>query len=229
MASVRILRETLCSDLGVEVPREKWAELLLARRDFCQQVVPQDCRQLLFFIQDGAANDWLGLGGREQYIRDGLKLEPKMVEWALEGLTATRPDVAVKFDDAVTLGLRVNGGDRKSVTFQEAQQLMQHGGDRKNQSDNITLKRGTQSAYIRARLERDAADTEHPEKQTIAVRLLPRVQSGEISAHAAAIEAGFRQRLVQVSPTVAGFARAIRKHLGEADQSELKEQLWPKG
>jgi hypothetical protein len=47
-------------------------------------------------------------------------------------------------------------------------------------------------------LKRDAADADHPELQAVAARLLPRVQSGEMSAHAAAVEAGWRDRMVQI-------------------------------
>ncbi len=98
---VTIHREPINSDSAAEVPRDQWRELLAARREFCERKLPHDCRLLLFFIQDGAASEWLGLGGREEYIRDGLKLEPQMVEWALDGLKATRPDAAVEFEEAV--------------------------------------------------------------------------------------------------------------------------------
>jgi hypothetical protein len=95
--------------------------------------------------------------------------------------------------------LMAHGGDRKSAKVQ-----LQLGGDRKptNSDDQVgdTKLIGHTAPYYRARLERDVADAKHPEKQAVAQRLLPRVESGEISAHAAAIEAGFRQRLVQVAP-----------------------------
>jgi hypothetical protein len=57
--------------------------------------------------------------------------------------------------------------------------------------------------YAIKRLKRDRPD------------LAEKVVRGEVSAHAAAIEAGFRRRLVQVEPTVEGFDRAIAKHLPE--------------
>jgi hypothetical protein len=81
------------------------------------------------------------------------------------------------------------------------------------------------AAYIRARLERDAADADHPDRQEVAARLLPRVVAGEISAHAAAVEAGWRHRLVQVAPTVEGFVRAIKKHLSAEERRALKEEI----
>jgi len=86
-----------------------------------------------------------------------------------------------------------------------------------NNSGNARIKlvgRDNDAAYIRARLERDGK-----------TELLARVDAGQISAHAAAIEAGFRKRMVQVEPTREGLLRAARKHLSEAEQHELKEAL----
>jgi hypothetical protein len=199
MAPVKIRREPISSDPAAEVPREQWGELLVARREFCEQELAHDCRLLLFFIQDGAANDWLGLGGWDQYIQDGLKLQPEMVGWALEGLKATRPDVAVKFKDAVDYG--------------------KHGGQiphSKPEGSRITRSLGTSDtvARVRARLKRDGkAD------------LLAQVERGEISAHEAAIKADYRHATIQHQPTVAGFARAAQKHLSAAERQQLVEAL----
>jgi hypothetical protein len=80
--------------------------------------------------------------------------------------------------------------------LKEAQQLQKQGGQPGNQNARkgkngpcvtraVSLGENTNAAYIRARLERDG--------QT---ELLAQVASGEISAHAAAIQAGFRQRMI---------------------------------
>ncbi len=187
---VTIRREPLGSDLAAEVPRDQWGELLDARREFCVRKVPHDCRLLLFFIQDAAANNWLDLGGRDEYIR-ALKLEPQMVEWALDGLKATRPDVAVEFEAAVKLGK--NGGVRV-----------------KQSSVTRPLGKQCNAAYIRARLERDGY-----------TELLARVESGEVTANAAAIAMGWRPRMASVTLTVDGFAHAIERHLSPKQQAEL--------
>jgi hypothetical protein len=191
---VTVRREPIGSDPAAEVPRDQWGELLAARRAFCEQVVPGDCRNLLFFVQDAAANDWLGLDGREEYIR-ALKLEPQMVDWALEGLKATRPDMAVKFEDAVKLGSAKHAGP---------------GRGKKTSRDTRGLGESDTAAYIRGRLERDG----HTD-------LLARVERGEVSAHAAAVALGWRTRMVQVAPTVEGFTRAIQKHLSPKKQDEF--------
>lgn len=67
--------------------------------------------------------------------------------------------------------------------------------------DNVNTDKGNSHTYALKRLKRDRPD------------LAEKVVRGEVSAHAAAIEAGFRRRLVQVEPTVEGFDRAIAKHL----------------
>jgi hypothetical protein len=80
--------------------------------------------------------------------------------------------------------------------------------------DNITSSnRGTSEPYLLRRLKRDRQD------------LAARVIAGELSAHKAAVEAGIRKRLVQVAPTVEGFARAIVKHLKPKEREELKRVL----
>ena len=70
------------------------------------------------------------------------------------------------------------------------------------------------ASYILARLERD--------KKT---DLLERVNAGELSAHAAAIEAGWRKRMIQLEPTVEGFAAAIMRRLDEGQRSTLAARI----
>jgi hypothetical protein len=82
-----------------------------------------------------------------------------------------------------------------------------------NIKSSTPVQGGDSETYLLRRLKRD-----RPE-------LAERVVNRQLSAHAAAVEAGFRQRLVQVAPTVEGFARAVKKHLTAAEQSDLKDQL----
>ncbi len=64
--------------------------------------------------------------------------------------------------------------------------------------DNTNLKgRGTSAAYILARLKRDRPD------------LAEKVVSGEMSANAAAIEAGFRKKTFTVPEDIPGLAQAL--------------------
>ncbi len=72
---------------------------------------------------------------------------------------------------------------------------------------------GTDATYTLRRLKRD-----HP-------KLADRVIDGELSANAAAIEAGFRKRKIQIEPTVAGFVNGMLKHLSDADINKVVEQV----
>jgi hypothetical protein len=204
---VTIRREPINSDPASEVPRDQWSELLSARREFCERKLPHDCRLLLFFIQDAAANNWLDLGGREEYIR-ALKLEPKMVEWALQGLQATRPDVAVEFADAVEQGkLRATAGAPEG----------NKNASKQNNSGNTrieSLGKANNAAYIRARLERDGHTS-----------LLRQIEHGGTTAHAAAVEMGYRARMVQHPPTVEGYARSARRYLDPTEIAALIDVL----
>jgi hypothetical protein len=74
-------------------------------------------------------------------------------------------------------------------------------------------RRGTTAASTLARLKRDTPE------------LADKVVSGEMSANAAAIAAGFRVRTVQVKPTVEGFNRAIQKYLTEPERAALAGYL----
>jgi hypothetical protein len=115
------------------------------------------------------------------------------------------------------------------ISEEEFEELRKHGQRGKAKRPCITgssVGERFTAAYIRARLKRDSHDEELPEPvRNHRAALLAKVTGGEMSAHAAAVEAGWRARMVQVSPTVEGFARAIRRHLDAADIPALKESL----
>jgi hypothetical protein len=173
MAAVKIIRDPVCTDAASEIPREKWPTLLRERSHFCREVIPHDCRLLLFFIEDAAKADWLGYGTRNQYLR-ALGLDPKMVKLALRGLRIINPKIEVGFDEAIVLGRRQRG-----IAGGKAGPGRGH-----KTADNVSrLKYGNSRAYVLARLERDGFG-----------ELLAKVQNGELSANAAAIEVGFRKK-----------------------------------
>jgi hypothetical protein len=156
----------------------------------------EDCRMLLFFVDDAAKNDWLGYGTREKYISDGLGLDLELVPWAIQGLRRIDPDRAIGFDEAIVLG--------------------QHGGNRKKdyQLSNRNLKGGTNVRYTVARLRKeDRSD------------LAERVERGELSANAAAIEAGFRKEGVTIPLNPEGAARTIKRRFTAGQIRKLKELL----
>ena len=192
--SVKIIRPPLCADPANEVPKHLWPELVRERKRFCRERMPDDCRLLLFFIDDAAHSDWLGFKTRERYLKEGLQLNPEMVELALRGLKLTKPDSAVSFNEAIVLG--------------------KHGQHRDPSSRNTRpLGESQTAAYTLARLKRD-----HPE-------LAYKVQLGQLSPNAAAIKAGFRQRTVQITPTVEGIVRTARRYLSVVEQHEVARHL----
>ena len=85
--------------------------------------------------------------------------------------------------------------------------------DRKSYG-NAIVKPGTHRTYIKARLKRDDKTD-----------LLAQVNAGNLSAHAAAIEAGWRKRMIQCEPTIEGFIKAITRHLSESEREELKGRI----
>jgi hypothetical protein len=82
-------------------------------------------------------------------------------------------------------------------------------------SDNIRTDYGTAATYTLRRLKRDRPD------------LAERVIVGELTAHAAAIEAGFRRRTISVPLDVESAARALRRHFRSEEISRLVERLAP--
>jgi len=163
MAKVKVIRPPLCGDAANDIPAAQWPLLIEERRNFCRDVFPDDCRMLMFFVDDASRAQWLGFKNREDYLSHGLGLNPQVVALALRGLQLTDPNKATPYDEAIILG--TPGRPRK--------------GTEKGRNPTI-LMRGR--GYDLARLDRD-----YPQ-------LAARVRSGELSANAAAIEAGFRKK-----------------------------------
>ena len=149
--------------------------------------------------------------------------ELKMWEYGAEGFYKTRDEflekvVLIDFDlteqslSEIVAKLRQGKQVRLEPvhTHQEAGAM---GGRGNKASDNITSFRGTSKKYLLARLKRY-----RPE-------LAARVIADELSANAAAVEAGWRERTIQHAPTLEGFARAIEKHLDHEQRTELKARL----
>ncbi len=95
----------------------------------------------------------------------------------------------------------------------------EHGGDRKSedyQVRNTNLKKQDDADYILRRLKRD--EEKYP-------GLAQRVLKGELSAHAAAVQAGFRPRTITVPLDPEKMARAIRRRLSDDELDVLLEAL----
>lgn len=170
------------------VPRDRWDELAMTRRNHCHSSIPRDCRMLLRLVADVENSEWLGFGSREKYMRDGLGLDPVAVDLAIEFLRAGHYEVPVEFADAIAGGRKLRSGPGRPKA-EEA-----NGSDDNHSSDPI----GRGSDYALARLERD-----RPE-------LAEKVKAGELSANAAAVEAGFRKKPTALSQLRAAWRRATQ-------------------
>ena len=166
------------------VPQSKWHDLMLARRSYMNIHLSGDCRYLVEFVNDAKLMfDVLGFANTDDMIRNGYGLQPEEINLAVEWLKLNPPREPVPLDEAVRLG--------------------KHGINQHTRGDsNTTSSIGRGRAYTLARLDRaDAKDLERkgmtPEQFT---DLAASVRAGEMSANAAAIEAGFRKKPVKRCP-----------------------------
>jgi hypothetical protein len=210
MAAVKInTGEAYHEDRLAESPRDKWTAIIAERRYYLKTNIDYDCRCLVQYVAE--AEEFfaeLGYESAEAMVLEAYDIQPEQA-WAavsyLEGRKAEGlPDVPLGLGTAALGG---HGGDRRSEEAKQAREV---------QGDIITLKRGTQAAYIRARLERD-----HPD---VAAAL----DRGEHrSARAAAIAAGIIHPVptIRLVPDPAKVAASIRRHLDPQQVASLVEEL----
>ena len=182
MAPVTVQRGPVdATDRARDVSPEKWFDLTLARRLFARSKLPSDCRNLLLFVPEAEEFQmWTRTGPADlpAYLREGLGIDPAVVQWAVEGLhklDTTQP---------VPLKAAVEAGQRAAQVMEQAPELPRNGevGNGREKSSFDIVKAtpgGNEATYLSARLKRD-----HPE---IAAKVL----RGEYrSIRAAALDAG---------------------------------------
>lgn len=157
------------------VPREKWRELMLARRRFCEIKLSYDCRCLVQFVADAdVMHSALGYSSAEAMVRDGYGLELKEIAVALEWLRLNPPKEPIPLERVQQLAA--------AAVMKDATPVGKHGGDRFDefqQGSDRTLVRGETAAYLAARIKKDRPD------------IAEAVERGEYrSMRAAAIAAG---------------------------------------
>jgi hypothetical protein len=191
MAAVAVRTGITSATPLAEVPLEYRDLVMDMRRQFCERELPRDCRLLLEFVKDGRASGFAGYPDEDSYLREGLGLDPGLVGWACDGLK--RLDRTVK----QPLGYAVEVG-----------KLGKHGVNQHSAGgDNVTSSgRGNSPTYAVRRLMRDNPD------------LAERVGRGELTAHAAAVQAGFRRRAVSVPLDPRRAAAALCRHFGAEDR-----------
>ena len=148
------------------VPRERWPELVKVKGEQTRYQLETDCRGLIQRWEEAESHyEDLGYESAEAMVRDGFGLDLDTTRLAVEWLRKEDPKIAVP----LSVALGKHGGDRRSKEV--------------DQANNVSLKQhGNDKNYTLARLHRDRPD------------LAARVESGELSANAAAIEAGFRKK-----------------------------------
>ena len=145
----------------------------------------------------GGLYDRLGYKSVEEYIEQVIQRPQEWVDAALR----------ISYRDAKE-GRSRKMGEIDAEAIQAARENPQpthadagaQGGRGNKASDNITGFRGTSQDYTLRRLARDRPD------------LLDRIESGELTPNAAAVEAGFRKRKIQVEPEPQAVQRMLDRH-----------------
>jgi len=115
---------------AASLPKDQWDDLVIVRKLWAQSQLPFDCRMLKLVAADAPVMALeLGYGTEEAFLREGLQLDPDLVNRVVDWLDREKPKQAVSLEH-VQAQLEKHGGDRRSEQA------------RQDQGDNVTLKRG---------------------------------------------------------------------------------------
>lgn len=202
MAEVSINRGTIeATDLLSDVPEDGWRTLLGARRSFVKTHLPDDCRELLRFVEDGERMcGALGYSDVADFIRRGLEIDPELVEWAISGLRALKPDEPITFEAAVALGR--HGGARRGAGYPEGRPngVNESSEHVDNQPCEPKVDYGS-AEYWRLRAKRDRPD------------LFERIANGDITPNRAAVDAGWLRPRNPVTSALAWVRKMTAEEL----------------
>lgn len=201
------------------VPREKWRELMLARRRFCEIKLSHDCRCLVEFVNDAETMfDSLGFESADAMIRNGYHLEPEEIAVAVEWLRLNPPDEPVSLK-AVISNADI---DKKDRTQQRPVGTNQHSKALDNKTNDIQAlaPTGTSAAAALRRLR-----TETEKGNEAVAPIYERVLSGEITANAGMIEAGFRKKRASTKQTTLQRILKLLPLLTNDERHQLAEEL----
>lgn len=193
-------------DRLADTPRAQWPALLRERRMYIETQFEYDCRCIVQYLDE--ANEFhteLGYDSADEMIQQELLIKPEWVRIAVEWLNQEqRIEPVTKAEVEAALGS--HGGDRRS-----AKAMQDQGSDH-----NLEIGRGT--AYLQARLRRDAPE------------VADALERGEFkSARAAAIEAGIIKPVptVRLVADMAAVAGKLCQHLTLEQRIELIDLLAP--
>ena len=158
------------TDRFENTPKAKWKSLLNAKRSFIATNLEYDCRCLIEFCEEAElVYADLGFKSAVEMIREGYELEPSQVELAVAWLKANGTEKPVPLSAAI-------------AEARVAAETVTQG--KRTELDNNLIKsdRGPTVRNTLKRLARDAPE------------MLDRIESGELSVNAAAIQAGIRKK-----------------------------------
>jgi len=167
-----------------DTPRDRWGLLLIARRTFLVTNLAYDCRCLIEFCEEAElVYADLGFKSAVEMIREGYELEPSQVELAVAWLKANGTEKPVPLSAAI-------------AEARVAAETVTQG--KRTELDNNLIKsdRGPTVRNTLKRLARDAPE------------MLDRIESGELSVNAAAIQAGIRKKPTPEEICVKAFGKS---------------------
>ena len=176
------------------------AEIIWNQSFFLKLQLSNDCRALFRFLERAEAHDWPVYGSRERYIEDGLGLPVQSVDWAAQGLEIVGRNKPVSFEKAKALGRP--GGARNIEGRNQYSGPKEEDGHSCNYKKERKPGENTNAEYIAARLARDA------ETDAVAADVKARYEAGELSAHAAAVEMGWRKQRTQLDKLKSAWRNA---------------------
>ena len=194
------------TDRFENTPKAKWNSLLNAKRSFIATNLDYDCRCLIEFCEEAElVYSELGFKSAAEMIREGYDLEPSKVELALAWLKANGTGKPIGIGEIKEKIAEAKDNPLLPPDFKEGRPPK----DNPKSVDNInTSKGGTDTKYTLRRLARDAPE------------MLDRIEAGELSVNAAAIQAGIRKK-----PTAYEIALKAVSKLSSDEWNKLKEAI----
>lgn len=188
MARVTIDSGALCAqDRFDDIPKERWRQLVSEKRNFLATRIKYDCRCLIDFCEE-AEVVWneLGFDSAADMIRNGYELDPVEIDLAVAWLRHNEPQAAVGIE-AIKAKVQEARVDAETVTQGTRTDL---------HPDNVRKSSGgNDTDYTLRRLARDAPE------------MLDKIEAGELSVNAAAIQAGIRKKPTNAEICVKAFRK----------------------
>jgi len=195
------------------VPREKWDELVGARRWYIDVEFTKDCRKLVEWVADAEALAGpLGYDSADDLIARGYGLEPEEVRIAVRWLELNDPDSAVGLPEVVGRAQQIASAAK--ATTGEVRGKGQRNHHRSGEITESVISSRTERARqngvsIDTQAKLDALARKRPD-------LLEKVSAKEMSTHRACVEAG-----IVKEPTPDEKARSAFLKLSPRDRKDF--------